>query len=56
MIPLHKTLLSTFITVLLLINASSLAQSDEKGLGQTDDGFYFDVDEIKFPEPKLLRP
>ena len=54
--PLYKTLLHTFMTVLLLINISSLARCDESEPDKTDDGFYFDVDEIKFPEPRLLRP
>ena len=44
------------MTVMLLINISSLARCDESEPDKTDDGFYFDVDEIKFPEPKLLRP
>jgi len=44
------------MAVLLLINTSSLARCDERGPDKTGDGFYFDVDEIKFPEPKLLRP
>ena len=49
MIPLHKTVLNTFITVLLIINTSSLALCDEKEPENTNDGFYFDVDEVEFP-------
>ena len=56
MINLRKILLNTFIAVLLLINASRLSQGEERGPGKTDDKFFFDIDEIKFPEPKLLRP
>ena len=54
--PLYKTLLNAFITVLLLTNISNLARCDEREPDKTGDEFYFHIDEIKFPEPRLLRP
>jgi hypothetical protein len=56
LIHLHKVLLNAIIAVLLLINTLSFAQGDEKGAGEISDEFFFDVDEIKFPEPRFLRP
>ena len=33
-----------------------MSQADENGPDKKEDLFFFDVDEIKFPETKLLRP
>ncbi len=56
MINLRRILLNTVIAVLLLINTLSLSQADENGSGKKEDLFFFDIDAIKFPETKLLRP
>ena len=39
-----------------MINTSGLSQGDEGESGKTDDQLFFDVDEVEFPEPKLLKP
>ncbi|GAX63024.1 hypothetical protein SCALIN_C46_0029 [Candidatus Scalindua japonica] len=56
MINLRKLFQNTTITVLIIISTLNLSQCDVVGQDITDNQFFFDVDEIKFPEPKLLSP
>lgn len=56
MINLHNTLLISVFAVLLLCNISIFAQGNENKSTKTDDEYFFDVDEVKFEEAKLLKP
>ena len=56
MINLHKTLLNSVLIILLLVDSAIFAQGGDSGSGKLDDEYFFDVDAVKFEEPRLLRP
>ncbi len=55
MINSLKTLLKSVLIILLLVDSTIFAQGDDSESGKIDD-YYFDVDAVKFEEPRLLRP